>query len=155
MATQPVEAIPPLQTTPAFANPGGQLATIPFSSCAHLLRTHHVGRVGFVEDGTVTMLPVNYAYIAESIVFRSAPGAKVDHAERAGAMSFEIDGWDDDAKVGWSVLAKGVGEVVTDDWLTDMFDYLGAVPWLNDVPRDEWVRIRVATITGRRIEPSD
>ena len=41
------------------------------------------------------ILPVNYALVAGSVVFRTAPGSKLDLASLSGPASFEIDGWDD------------------------------------------------------------
>ena len=142
-----------LAEAPVFANPTSRLDVMPYAECVAALRAQHVGRVGFVDDGQIVVVPVNYAFVAGSIIFRSALGAKVSHAELGDPMSFEIDAADDATQSGWSVLAKGVSEHVDDPWLTDMYAYLGEAPWLRDVPRDEWVRIRVETITGRRVVP--
>ncbi|GAC1507224.1 MAG: hypothetical protein NVS1B3_07450 [Candidatus Dormibacteraceae bacterium] len=53
------------------------------------------------------IFPVNYFFDEGVIVFRTAPGAKLELAPGA-YVSFEIDGWNSDEGTGWSVLLKGI-----------------------------------------------
>ena len=144
-----IQTTPPV--VPLLTGEAVTLEVMSYGDCCDLLRNDEVGRTAFVTGGAIVILPVNYAFVAESVVFRTAPGSKLAHADNGAAMSFEIDGWDPAARTGWSVLVKGTSEHVTNEWLTSMFEYLGAEPWANDVPRENWVRIRSTEITGRRI----
>lgn len=120
-------------------------------TCHELLLTTPIGRVAFVKDGEVNVLPVNYRWHKESVVFRSAVGAKLDVASMHQRVAFEIDGWDADAATGWSVLVSGVAEEVeSEDELSEL-NRLGLRPWAGPKNRNRWVRIVPETISGRTI----
>lgn len=119
--------------------------------CLALLAGHQqgVGRLAFVEGGKPTILPVNYAMLEDRIVFRTAPGIKLELAERSGAVAFEIDHIDDVSQTGWSVVVRGRAETVTSK--SQLF-VLGATRLDPYVPgKENWVMIRPEMITGRRV----
>jgi hypothetical protein len=119
--------------------------------CRELLRGEQVGRVGFNQRGQTVILPVNYAFVAGSILFRTSVGSKLDIAQARSAASFEIDDWDKANQTGWSVLIKGHAEEVTDEWFVSICEFLGVEPWADQIPRDHWVRLTADEITGRWI----
>lgn len=126
--------------------------------CRELLRGEQVGRIGFEDNGYVVILPVNYAFVADSVLFRTSVGSKLDIAERRQAASFEVDDWDADERTGWSVLIKGRADAITDEWMVAICEHFNVDPWADQIPRDRWVRISVEEITGRwifRKHPSD
>jgi uncharacterized protein len=119
--------------------------------CDRLLKDTSVGRIAFMADGDITIVPVNYAYHQGTIVFRTTVGAKLEAAARHAVMAFEIDDWDDESQTGWSILVKGTAlEVLADDEADGLFE-LGLRPWADAVDRRRWVRIRPDDITGRKI----
>ncbi|MGF1664819.1 MAG: pyridoxamine 5'-phosphate oxidase family protein [Acidimicrobiia bacterium] len=119
--------------------------------CSELLRTTAVGRVAFLADGDISIMPVNYRMQGSSVVFRTTVGAKLEAAARHSPVAFEIDGWDAETQTGWSVVVKGVAaEVLDDAEAADLFD-LGLRPWAEAADRRRWVRIRPDEITGRKI----
>ena len=75
-------------------------------ACLPLLAGDVVGRLGIIDRGTPKILPVNYVLDGDAIVFRTAPGTKLDAGPRAPAC-FEVDHFDRDARTGWSVLVVG------------------------------------------------
>src|SRR5688500_10742119 len=80
-------------------------------SCVELLRRGGVGRLGFVRDGDVILLPVNFIFDQGSVLFRTSPGAKLEAALHRSRVAFEIDS----AGVAgerWSVLVNGVAQDV-------------------------------------------
>lgn len=119
--------------------------------CHELLAEQTLGRVGFNERGQTVILPVNYAFVADSVLFRTAPGSKLDTALRNQPASFEVDDWDSATRAGWSVLVKGRAESVTDEWLVSLCEHFDVDPWADQVPRDDWVRIRTEEVSGRWI----
>lgn len=120
------------------------------SACDELLQRTAVGRVGFMVDGEVDILPVSYVMEGRAPAFRTAEGEKLDAALRGAPVSFQIDGWDDAYRSGWSVLVKGTADAVTDADTLDRLDAVGLVPWAAG-DRDRWVRIQPHEITGRRL----
>lgn len=119
--------------------------------CAELVAGEEIGRVGFNQRGQTIILPVNYAFIAGSVLFRTAPGSKLDIALIGGPTSFEVDAWDAETRSGWSVLIKGRSAEVTDEWVVSLAEHFGVEPWADQIPRDHWVRISVDEISGRWI----
>ena len=48
------------------------------------------------------------------VVFRTDEGTKLDAAARGSGVAFEIDGTDEAARTGWSVVVRGEATEVTD-----------------------------------------
>lgn len=138
------------------ANPGPPtdhvgLDILSIEECDTLLGQTEIGRVAFVADGDVQILPINYRYAQSSIFFRTAVGTKLEAASNHTPMSFEIDGFDADSKTGWSVLVKGVAEFILDEQVEADLDSLKLRPWAPPTQLRRWVRIMPEEITGRRI----
>lgn len=119
--------------------------------CNDKLASTPVGRVAFISEGDVTVLPVNYRFHEGMIVFRTASGSKLEAAARHAAVAFEIDGWDANTQTGWSVLVKGTAVEALSDQEAHWLLGLDLRPWSDAVERRWWVRIRPDEITGRKI----
>ena len=94
--------------TPASAN----VLTLSDEDCWSLLRTHHLGRLAIVIEGRPRIFPVNYAAADRTVVFRTQPGAKLQHGPGASAC-FEIDDHDQATGLAWSVMVVGVLDDIT------------------------------------------
>ena len=129
------------------------LEVLSSSECTRLLQDHQVGHVAFLEAGEPWVLPVVYRLDGNRIVFRSAVGAKLDLAERADPIAFEIDGWDEGDRVGWSVLVRGIPHDITDADEIARLDTLGVEQWVAGPYPMRWIVIIPDEITGRRISP--
>lgn len=116
--------------------------------CLRLLRGRAVGRLGIVVGGEPLILPVNYAVLGETIVFRSAPGSKLDMGPRAPAC-FEVDEFDQSMSAGWSVLVNGRLEEID----ADEAGAADVTPWAPG-EREHWMRLVPRRITGRRVGPA-
>lgn len=120
--------------------------------CLRLLEEEEVGRVGVSDHGSPLVLPVNYVLDGDTVVFRTAPGTKLEAALRA-PVAFEVDRVDRATRSGWSVVVRGVAEEVTS------FSGPGVRQRLESLPLDTWapgkkgclVRIVPGSITGRRV----
>jgi nitroimidazol reductase NimA-like FMN-containing flavoprotein (pyridoxamine 5'-phosphate oxidase superfamily) len=94
--------------TPASA----KVLTLSDEDCWSLLRTHKLGRLAIVIEGRPRIFPVNYAAADDTIVFRTQPGAKLEHG--AGSSTcFEIDDYDQRTSMAWSVMVVGVLKDIT------------------------------------------
>ncbi len=127
------------------------LNVLGFDECLDRLRRTPIGRLGFVSAGESVILPVNHALDGDFVVFRSRPGSKLDVAVTSGNVAYEIDGYDDSTRTGWSVLVKGTAEVVYDRAETARYSHLGLHSWADREGSGQWVRIRPLEITGREI----
>ncbi len=121
------------------------------AECDSLLASNQIGRMAFVADGDVVIFPVNYRYINHTIVFRTADGTKLEVAANHRPVAFEIDGYDTDAKTGWSVLVKGIARYVMEDEEEAELAELDLRPWAPLTRVRRWVRISPEEITGRKI----
>lgn len=119
--------------------------------CDRLLSTTPMGRVSFLLDGEPQILPVNYRYEDGSIVIRTTAGSKIEAAEMHHRFAFEIDQWDPEERSGWSVVAHGRGEVVSDSDEVRRLEGLGLESWAAGQQSDLWIRLRLDDITGRRV----
>lgn len=118
--------------------------------CRELLASRDLGRIAFSIGDQPEIFPVNYAADGSVVVFRTAHGTKLQRAVMC-RVAFEVDGWDPDAKVGWSVVLKGVAEEVT----TGIDPFSAALRErpiypLAPGPRESWIAIYPSQISGRR-----
>jgi nitroimidazol reductase NimA-like FMN-containing flavoprotein (pyridoxamine 5'-phosphate oxidase superfamily) len=117
-------------------------------ACVELLSQGGIGRIGFVDGGDVTVLPVNFIFDQGCVLFRTSPGSKFDAALHRSRVAFEIDGAGDSGER-WSVLVNGVAQEVWDPKELRRIDALSLWSLIN---RDQGSVVRIAPgqISGRR-----
>ncbi|MFJ3235295.1 pyridoxamine 5'-phosphate oxidase family protein [Streptomyces sp. NPDC086787] len=132
-----------------------QLRDLEPEECRTLLSTHGVGRVSVsASDGRPAVVPVNYEFVDDAIVFRTAPGSVAAEAAET-EVAFEVDHVDDALSQGWSVLAVGPASVVTEpEAVRRLTRHAHTTPWAGG-EREIWVSVRPTSLTGRRITPAD
>jgi nitroimidazol reductase NimA-like FMN-containing flavoprotein (pyridoxamine 5'-phosphate oxidase superfamily) len=120
--------------------------------CLDLLASQRFGRLAVVMNGAPVIRPVNYVFDrpSQSVVFRSAHGSKFHALLHAAKATFEIDGIEEGARTGWSVIIEGVTAEVSFPGDIGRLNRLGLQPWAPG-PRPHWLRIRAWTVSGRRI----
>jgi uncharacterized protein len=122
------------------------LEVIDPAECDILLRGRTLGRVAVSIAGEITILPVFYGVADGTIVFRTAPGTKLDAAVLGTNVAFEIDG----TAPGWSVVVHGHAHEIRDP-----AEQVRARAHLeHDWPageRDRLVAISIERISGRRL----
>ncbi|GGY33402.1 pyridoxamine 5'-phosphate oxidase family protein [Streptomyces djakartensis] len=122
--------------------------------CRSLLSTHGVGRVSLTTPHGPAVFPVNYEVADETIAFRTAPDA-APAAAVGNQVAFEVDHVDDAMSQGWSVLAVGRADAVTDPGAVRRLENRAhTAPWAGG-RRTLWVSITVDRLTGRRITSAD
>ncbi len=127
------------------------LNELPYHKCVELLSGGIVGRVGITVEGMPRILPVNYAVVDDSIVFRTAPYTLLGSEAWRSNLAFEVDHIDYERHKGWSVLATGTGEMVEDEQeLATIRTFWDPQPWA-DGNRLLDVRLRWKELTGRRL----
>lgn len=130
------------------------LEILDHDECMELLASVPIGRVAMIDSGEIAVLPVNHVVDGGRVCFRSAPGAKLDAGIMQHVVTFEADGYDPEARTGWSVVVKGRADLVTDPDDLERLRNSGVRPWSNPTFRTNWVTLHATSITGRRI-PSD
>lgn len=118
-----------------------------------LLESVPVGRIAFTDRALPAIQPVNFVVDDGSVVFRTGAGSKLAAATREAIVAFQADSFNGEDQAGWSVMAVGRASRVTDDAEVARLSALPLRPWAPE-PRDHFVRIEIATISGRRIPRS-
>jgi len=123
-------------------------------ACLEHLHSASLGRIAFRAGDDIEMFPVNYACDGSIVVYRTAAGSRLAIAPR-DHVAFEVDGWDPDAKVGWSVVLKGIVLDVTagSDPFSKSLRERKVVP-LAPGRRERWMAVYPSSITGRRFRRS-
>ncbi|MEU6406828.1 DUF1918 domain-containing protein [Streptomyces sp. NPDC046985] len=122
-------------------------------ACRAALSTRDVGRVALNTADGPAVFAVEYDMLDDAVVFRTATDS--GPAAAVGAeVAFEVDHVDEEMSRGWSVLAVGRAEAVTDPETRRLLDErFHSAPSAGD-PHTLWVRIRPVRLTGRRIMPA-
>ncbi|HJP67206.1 MAG TPA: pyridoxamine 5'-phosphate oxidase family protein [Actinomycetota bacterium] len=119
------------------------------AECLALLATQRLGRLAVTRGADVGphVVPVNYALLRQSIVFRSAPGTKL-HRLVTEPVTFEVDSFDPFMRTGWSVVVEGLAYEASDREME--YEEVNLHPLLEK-QTSRWARLVPRTITGRRI----
>ena len=119
--------------------------------CLRLLASREVGRIGIFDRGQPIILPMNYSMVGDAVIMRTSAGTKLQHAQGSAAC-FEVDDIDDVTQAGWSVLAVGRLEAITeyDDASVRAARALPLSPWAAG-ERPHWMRLVTQRLTGRRV----
>lgn len=134
-----------------------ELVELDEGTCMDLLDTTPVGRLAFIgEDSRPTILPVNHVVDEGDIYFRTAPGTKLDVAQRLATapVAFEVDDFTTSERTGWSVHVRGRIEPVADAVRRAHLDRTGHKAWVSETDQHAWVRVIVDEMTGRRLQPA-
>lgn len=120
--------------------------------CLEFLHSASLGRVAFTIGRELDVLPVNYACDGSIVVYKTAPGTRLERGPR-DRVTFEVDGWDPTKRIGWSVVLKGVALDVTRgiDPFSKALRERKVVP-LAPGKRERWIAIYPSVITGRRFQ---
>lgn len=138
--------------TPSYPLDRSGMQVLPVQECLDRLAAAPIGRIAFVQNGEPVILPVNHGVHGTSVVFRSPIGSKLFAADRGQPVSFESDFADPELETGWSVVIRGVAEIVDDPVEIAQLDKLGIQAWAIKSPTD-WVRIRSYEVSGRQVAP--
>ena len=119
--------------------------------CRRLLASRTLGRVGLTSGALPVIMPVEYVYDDGVIVFRTGQDAKLRAAEQGDVLAFEVDAFDAETGVGWSVHVLGRATVVTAE------GRVGLLPALDGARKGEqhhYVRLHCEIVTGQRLTAS-
>lgn len=120
-------------------------------TCWRLLARAGFGRVGFVHDGAVFVLPVNAAVDRQRVVFRTGDHTSLAAAGDGAVVAFEADHTDQVAESGWSVLLRGWLHAVTDEVEVAGLRESGLRAWAPGA-HDRWMAITPTHVSGRMIQ---
>jgi nitroimidazol reductase NimA-like FMN-containing flavoprotein (pyridoxamine 5'-phosphate oxidase superfamily) len=116
-----------------------------------LLRAGVTGRVAVSTPRGPHIVPVNYSVVGDLVVLRTSPYSVVGTHAHGTTVAFEADAFDHSRQRGWSVLVRGLAEVVTDPRTLDRIRREWPPrPWVGG-SRSLHIGIRIDEISGRRL----
>lgn len=128
-----------------------ELHTLSESECRALLADAQTGRVAVVAPDGPHIIPVNYALVDESLIFRTGRSTLLATCAGDAMIAFEVDRTDDVRRVGWSVVARGRAAIVHDSReLAHISRTWEPVPWAAG-DRPVHVRLAYSELTGRSV----
>jgi uncharacterized protein len=131
----------------SYASP--EILALSPEQCWSRLRSQRLGRVAVMVRDRPNLFPVNFATGEHAIVFRTAPGAKLQYGP-ASVSCFEVDEYDPHTQEGWSVMAFGRLEDITDapDDASRALRQLAVRP-VAPGAKLHWIALHVEELTGR------
>ena len=124
-----------------------------------LISAGGIGRIAYQSRFGPAVLPVNYKWYDEAVVFRTARHSALDEDLQTGIsggdylVAFEIDDYDLAGRQGWSVLIQGPAQHVEAEEARERAKQAGVEPWAPG-DRELFLRIVPHRVTGRRIKPA-
>lgn len=119
--------------------------------CVELLQAGVVGRVSISSPLGPQIIPVNYSVVDDTIVFRTTPYGVIGTHGRNALAAFEIDYFDYEGHRGWSVVAHGRIDAISDPRDVDRIrNDSPPRPWADGV-RNLYFRLRWQELSGRRL----
>jgi uncharacterized protein len=119
-------------------------------TCWRLVAQQAFGRVAFIHEFELWILPVNAAVVGGRVVFRTTDDSMLCAAGDNSLVAFEADHTDRITETGWSVLVRGRLRDVTDTPATGAWHELTVRPWAPG-PRNRRMQIEPSAISGRMI----
>ncbi len=123
--------------------------------CLRLIGAGRLGRVAYAGRFGPTVLPVLYKLHEGSVVFHTFQDTFTEEDLRTGIVhaeyqvAFEVDHFDPDTLVGWSVLAVGPAHHVDTEAERASISSAGDDPWPG-AESEHLVRVQPTRIAGRR-----
>jgi uncharacterized protein len=118
--------------------------------CLTRLASAQLGRIGVSIDALPVILPVHFALVDESVLFRTTLGTRLDSAASSAVVAFQVDAYDSTEPGWWSVLLQGVASPVPERETEMGSD--GAPPgrdWSSAGKVSHLLRVRSQSMTGR------
>lgn len=129
---------------------GGRLEQLNTAECRRLLAATSIGRLGYQMDRGPRIVPVNYALAGETIVIRTAPNTEIARFAPGQTVAFETDQVDEFLQTGWSVLAVGKLNLVSEESLRMLATQQMPDPWAEG-SRSVFLQLGTDELTGRRV----
>lgn len=109
------------------------LVRLPEAECLALLEECTIGRLAYLSrPGEPDVVPVNFLWYDGSVWIRTAPGPKMQAAERRERVAFEVDRIDETTRTGSSVVVVGRLQVAGPGQLPPG---IGPDPWSHGTRR--------------------
>jgi uncharacterized protein len=119
--------------------------------CYQLLAKAPIGRIVFTDRALPAIQPVAFVLHENKVIIRTTARSRLAIAATNTVVAFEVDEFTDDRfRTGWSVVAVGHANPITDDAGLATARRLGLQPWACPT-MDHYLQIAIEIISGRRL----
>ena len=118
--------------------------------CFSLLASTTVGRVGFMNEDRIEIIPVNFRMHGRDVVLRTREQGVLAQLPTQQHVAFEVDHHDDVAGTAWNVLLSGRVEAMTPEEVEALSAAERVLPWAGG-DRELWLRFVADRVSGRRV----
>ncbi|GAA3856438.1 pyridoxamine 5'-phosphate oxidase family protein [Tessaracoccus defluvii] len=108
--------------------------------CWALLADAEIGRIAWLGDDGISILPINFVIDDGTVVFNTSPSSPLARLVEPTEVAFEADDIDNESAVGWSVIVRGITGPATEP-------ERASISWLDDRPIR--LAITASTVAGR------
>jgi uncharacterized protein len=130
----------------------GELEVLSEDECRQLVAGGGVGRVGYNDDRGPVVTPVNFSVDNGAVLIATSPESELGRHAPEASVALEVDDLDPEHRAGWSVVVRGVAEVVPYAELPSSHDGRPS-PWAAG-DRALYLRITPTSLSGRRVLPA-
>ncbi len=128
------------------------LAELSHDACLARIAAAEVARVAVSTPMGPRILPVNYVFDGQHIVFRTTPYSVLGTYAHNAEVAVEMGHLTEDFTDGWSVLVVGRAEMVHDAAeLTRIREEHDPTPWAAGPRRMLYVRVPLREVTGQQL----
>ncbi|QGF24406.1 pyridoxamine 5'-phosphate oxidase family protein [Raineyella fluvialis] len=113
-------------------------------ACWEVLAEQQIGRLAYVLDGEVNIVPINHAVREGQIIFETGQGSKLVALDEQGTVAYEVDRIDEHESV--SVVVRGFATELEGEEARTAAS--GVHPWIEGDKPDVMV-IVPSVVTGR------
>jgi hypothetical protein len=128
--------------------PAVRLAELPAFDCWHLIESVEISRVAWNGPQGVSVVPVNHVVSDGALWFRTTPYSALALECRGQWVAAEVDSVDPATHTGWSVVVRGVAELVDAE---DVPEQLADFRVWPAGTRNVFVRVEPVEVTGRKL----
>jgi nitroimidazol reductase NimA-like FMN-containing flavoprotein (pyridoxamine 5'-phosphate oxidase superfamily) len=135
-------------------NPLRSFERLDAAECWRLVGTQGVGRIGFMSDTRVQIVPARYDAHRHTIYFRAGTFGEIARRVHGQSVSLQVEDLDPRTLSGWSVVMSGQAHRVEDAaTVAARWSARRPSPWLPS-PDSQWIAVPVDDIQGERVLPS-
>jgi nitroimidazol reductase NimA-like FMN-containing flavoprotein (pyridoxamine 5'-phosphate oxidase superfamily) len=139
---------------PLQLNNAGTFERLDPDECWTLVGGHGVGRIGFMGETHIQIVPTRYDALRGTAYFRAGTFGELARRVHGHAVSLQVDDLDRRTFSGWSVVLTGTAHRVEDAATVAARWSVGRPsPWLPGAD-SQWIALQVNAILGERVRPA-
>lgn len=136
---------------PTQLNDTGAFERLGADECWLLVGNQGVGRIGFMGDAQIQIMPTRYDAQSGTAYFRAGTFGELARRVHGRGVTLQVDDIDQRMFSGWSVVMTGTAHRVDDAATVAERWALGRPSTWLPAPESQWIALHVDDIRGERV----